>query len=450
MDKILSFSVNKVYGVYNRNEWMKEVYESLTQLCDEDDIEVIQVYPAGWPRKVRVMIKETSVKESLYSSGINVFGQHVDLDDDHLGPPVIVTVTDAPIEMPFEKVTEMLQDYGKIVSVNDEFLAIEGRQTKLKTGTKTVKMVGVTKKIPEKVIVTDKFGRKTTVLLSCDRQYVQRMNIFEKKQFCKKCGSSSHLEEECKSNQKLCYRCGSESHLQFQCPIPKNTGVIENSEVYCFKGESAVLSNFNKQYPIVVNDESFNCNEQYIVHEKALLFGDDITAAEVMELTDPVKMKQLGNRIRNYNHKEWKEQSTKIVTKCNEIKFSTHPEALEVLMATEHKVLGEATSSKEWASGFAITHEKCLEYKEWQGENKMGKILMKIRENEHQRRNEQTRKKSDDRLSQSNTNEGKPVVNSQDTFYETVQFLDKLTDHGAHQDEQDKSNLTCTLVPRNN
>ena len=52
MERTLSFLVNKINGVYNKEEWMKEVYETITQEYIEDAIEGVQVYPANWPRRV--------------------------------------------------------------------------------------------------------------------------------------------------------------------------------------------------------------------------------------------------------------------------------------------------------------------------------------------------------------------------------------------------------------
>ena len=76
---------------------MKEVYETITQEYIEDAIEGVQVYPANWPRRVRLMVKDASVKTKLLTDGIDVFGQHVDLEDDALGPSLRITVINAPI-----------------------------------------------------------------------------------------------------------------------------------------------------------------------------------------------------------------------------------------------------------------------------------------------------------------------------------------------------------------
>ena len=383
MDRTLSFSVNQLYGVHNREEWMQAVHQSLTQVYKEDDIEGVQVYPGEWPRRVRILVNSLEVKNALYVAGLDIFGQHVDLQDDQLGQPIVVMITDIPIDMCFDRVAEILQTFGKVIDVKDELLKVNGRQTKWKTGTKFVTMGGLLKKIPEKIAVYDDLGRESTIFLKCNKENYRVLNA--QRNFCRNCGSPNHKQENCVNDKKLCYACGSDSHLQFQCPKKMKRGTRENETVHCFRGESSVLSNFNKDYPIVVNGKTFVCNEQFIVHEKAKMFGDMASASQVMQMTNPLKMKHLGGNIENYEHQRWKQNSVKIIASCNQIKYESHPAAMKVLMATGHKTIGEATASREWGIGININNDECLDTSKWTGANKMGKILMKIRDNQYQK-----------------------------------------------------------------
>lgn len=238
-------------------------------------------------------------------------------------------------------------------------------------------------KIPEKLTLQDESGRMTTVFLRCDRQYIPRTP----QTYCRNCGAASHKQNECQHSKKLCFSCGSDSHLQYQCPMKMNRGFRENDTVYCFRGEKAVLSNFNVNFPIQVDGKKFICDEQYIVYQKAMLFNDKTTAQQVMEMNNPRRMKQLGNNINNYNHRLWQRKSEEIIMHCNMIKYATHPEAMKVLLSTEGKIIGEATEGKEWGIGLPLSDDTCLDSRKWIGLNKMGKILMTIRDNELQRLN---------------------------------------------------------------
>lgn len=386
MDRTLSFAVNKICGVYNKQEWMQEVYEAIVKDYSEDDIEGIQVYPANWPRRVRLMVKYPEVKQKLEINGIDLFGQHVDLDDDRYGPPTTVTVIDAPLEMPFDRVTAVLESYGKVLAVRDEFFRLEGRQTTWKTGTKLVTMSELKAKIPDRLTVIDPLGRKISISLKCTHQFIMSDKLQVRPQvFCQNCGSKAHAKEECSSNNKLCYRCGSESHLQSQCLYPRSAGIKQNEKVCCFSGENAILSNFNKQFPVAINGKNYICNEQYIVHQKALLFDDKEAATLVMTLKSPRQMKQLGNNLKNYDHALWQRKSAQIIAKCNEVKFDTHNDAQKFLLSTGDKIIGEATKGREWGTGISLDEDECLDNWKWTGENRMGGILMKIRDNYRQK-----------------------------------------------------------------
>ena len=382
MDRTVSFSVNQVCGVFNKDEWLQTVHQALTVKYKEDDIYGVQVYPSEWPRKIRILVKSAEVKEELLVHGLDVYSQHVELQDDQFGPPITVTVLDMPLEMPFDKVEHILGTYGDITKVRDEYLVVNGRQTTWKTGTRMVTINAVKKRIPEKITISDNCGRPVTIFLRCDRQMIPQTT---RTSFCRNCGSTEHLRDECMNDKRLCYGCGSDEHLQHKCPRKIHSGFRENEDVYCFRGEKAVLSNFNRDYPIVVKEQRFNCNEQFIVYSKAMLFGDDRVASEVMKMSNPRMMKQLGNNIDNYNHREWQRKSVAIIAQCNETKFSMHQNAMDVLMSTGHKVIGEATAGKEWGIGLSLNDDDCLQKHNWSGENKMGKILMKIRDNQHQK-----------------------------------------------------------------
>lgn len=45
--------------------------------------------------------------------------------------------------------------------------------------------------------------------------------------------------------------------------------------------------------PFVVNGIEYNCGEQYMMHQKAILFNDKQTASEIMKAYVPKKQKNL-------------------------------------------------------------------------------------------------------------------------------------------------------------
>tara|TARA_R110002050_G_scaffold86536_3_gene183912 strand:- start:355 stop:534 length:180 start_codon:yes stop_codon:yes gene_type:complete len=52
-----------------------------------------------------------------------------------------------------------------------------------------------------------------------------------------------------------------------------------------------------------VDGVEYNCVEQYLMYQKAVLFKDDEAAAQIMEADKPGKQKKLGRGVRGFNEK---------------------------------------------------------------------------------------------------------------------------------------------------
>ena len=79
---------------------------------------------------------------------------------------------------------------------------------------------------------------------------------------------------------------------------------------------------------MVINGITYNCCEQYMMHQKALTFNDLIIADEVMNTKHPKDQKALGRQIKGFDKAKWDEVCIGIVYKGNLAKF-TQNEALK-------------------------------------------------------------------------------------------------------------------------
>jgi hypothetical protein len=70
-----------------------------------------------------------------------------------------------------------------------------------------------------------------------------------------------------------------------------------NGEATVFYSRNSVLSNFYMNAPFTVDNQLFNCTEQYIQHAKATIFDDDISAARIMKANDPTEQSKESQRI---------------------------------------------------------------------------------------------------------------------------------------------------------
>ena len=121
--------------------------------------------------------------------------------------------------------------------------------------------------------------------------------------------------------------------------------------------------------------------EQYMMYKKAELFNDDRTAAEIMGVSDPKKIKALGRKVRNFREEIWNQYKFEIVVRGNILKFSQNKELKKFLLSTNDAVLVEASPyDKVWGVGLKRDDVKINNPNKWQGENLLGFALMEVRE----------------------------------------------------------------------
>ena len=146
-------------------------------------------------------------------------------------------------------------------------------------------------------------------------------------------------------------------------------------------GVKACFSNF---YPsdFTENDILFNCNEQYMMYHKALLFQDHLIAKQILESNVPKDIKALGRKVKDFNIDIWEENARKIVTQGSFLKFTQNPKLLEILLDTKDDILVEASPyDKIWGIGLKEKDAINVDPSEWPGKNWLGECLMNVRTN---------------------------------------------------------------------
>ena len=126
---------------------------------------------------------------------------------------------------------------------------------------------------------------------------------------------------------------------------------------------------------------TFNCAEQYMMYAKALRFDDDDTAAAIMAADHPREHKALGRKVKGFDDTIWKRERLNIVKAGNRAKFTQNPELLRLLLETAGTTLVEASPyDKIWGIGLAATDPRAQDPATWKGQNLLGKILTKLRD----------------------------------------------------------------------
>ena len=162
---------------------------------------------------------------------------------------------------------------------------------------------------------------------------------------------------------------------------PASKAEKSNENTTAFFGKQSPLSNHHPA-TFTLEGSKYNCTEQYLMREKALMCKDEITAHKIMAAKDPVEQKHLGRDIEKhpqYNERIWQKNAPWIMEKALRAKFEQNATLKKWLLDTQTKTLVEASSDKFWGVGISIHDRKILDQQAWEGQNVLGKALMKIR-----------------------------------------------------------------------
>ena len=160
---------------------------------------------------------------------------------------------------------------------------------------------------------------------------------------------------------------------------PENLSTKSENGITVFYSKESIFSNFNMRCPINIENTTYNCTEQYFQYQKAMTFGDDVTADKILQAESPFLQKQFSKDIKGYVHDDWIKKEREILYKANLAKYEQNPVAREALFRTGNNQLGEASLDKKWGTGVKIESTLATDTKSWNGQNHFGQLLMDIR-----------------------------------------------------------------------
>ncbi len=153
--------------------------------------------------------------------------------------------------------------------------------------------------------------------------------------------------------------------------------------IICFHNpdeENGYLSNWYLS-PFTFDEVSFSSMEQYMMYRKALTFGDDKVASDILITSDVAKIKALGRLVSGYDESSWNGIRQIVVYEGLLAKFSQNPELKVQLKGTEDAILAEcAVKDKIWGIGLSMHDPNRFDRRKWQGQNLLGYTLMMVRE----------------------------------------------------------------------
>ncbi|MEI7718357.1 MAG: NADAR family protein [archaeon] len=115
-------------------------------------------------------------------------------------------------------------------------------------------------------------------------------------------------------------------------------------------------SPFSQQHPsnFQVQGVRFNCAEQFMMYQKALLFGDNSVMEKILNSVDPQEQKGFGREIRGYSDQVWIPEREQVVYNGNYAKFTQNDDLYKIFMQTSGTTLVEA-SPKDTIYGIGLS-----------------------------------------------------------------------------------------------
>lgn len=144
--------------------------------------------------------------------------------------------------------------------------------------------------------------------------------------------------------------------------------------------EYGFMSNWYKS-DFTFKGQKFSSMEQYMMYMKALEFGDEAAADEIMNTSDQRNIKEIGRKVKKFDELIWDGKKQIIIYEGLMQKFLQNPELADLLIATGDAVLAEcAVHDKVWGIGLDDHDDSRFYPEKWRGKNLLGFALMMVRE----------------------------------------------------------------------
>lgn len=133
--------------------------------------------------------------------------------------------------------------------------------------------------------------------------------------------------------------------------------------------------------PFVIEGTTYSCAEQYMMAEKARLFGDEEMLASILNAKHPKEMKAYGRAVRNFDKDIWDRECYSIVKRASLAKFSQNSELGDFLKSTKNRILVEASPrDRIWGIGMGASNPDAENPAKWRGRNLLGFALTEARD----------------------------------------------------------------------
>lgn len=157
--------------------------------------------------------------------------------------------------------------------------------------------------------------------------------------------------------------------------------MIRNPEEYTFFYNNRTP--FSNWYPstFIVDGVTFTRMEQFMMYRKAMLFGDQVIARQILATDDPAEHQRLGRLVKGFKDSVWNENRVPIVTEGSIAKYEQNEKMKAKLLATDGTILVEASPVDGiWGVKLKVSDPLIHNKNNWRGKNLLGYTLTDVRE----------------------------------------------------------------------
>jgi len=154
-------------------------------------------------------------------------------------------------------------------------------------------------------------------------------------------------------------------------------------EILFFMDKAPENAEFTRFYESVftIEDVPFKTAEHAYQAMKAKMFGDEESYQKILKAKSGQSAKSFGKKVAGYVEAAWGEKKEQVMRDILRAKFTQNPTIHQVLLDSGDKLLAEANPrDKYWGIGTSSGTSIAKNPAKWKGENKLGKLLMALRE----------------------------------------------------------------------
>jgi ribA/ribD-fused uncharacterized protein len=161
---------------------------------------------------------------------------------------------------------------------------------------------------------------------------------------------------------------------------PAAAAIRKEENVLAFFSGATPLSNFYRAN-FIIDGRTYTSMEQYFQYSKALFAESPDKAQQILNASNPAICKRIGDSL-TVNQDRWFPESKQVMAKGCSAKFHQDVYAKQYLKNTGDYILAEASKDKVWGIGRHLQDKNIARQGSWAGQNLLGTILMRIRDNE--------------------------------------------------------------------